>query len=362
MRASISDAARPALRFAAVLAFSLVAGCQSIGPASVQRDRLDYADAIAGSWREQTLLNIVKLRYFDAPVFLEVSSVIGSYTLQGEVRFDERLFPSARGSTYRNSGVTGTFTDHPTVSYTPVTGQKYIDKLLRPIPPQAIFAMIQAGHPADYILSLSVRGINGVFNYSSGPMRQQREDPAFSEVVDAIHRLQQAGALDIRTERRGKEEATLISFRDSADPKVEKDVRFVRDTLGIKPASKELVLGYGSSPRDNNEIALLTRSMWEILAELSSGVEVPERDIAEGRAVAVKEPSARPRDAPVVHVHSGEGRPPDAYIAARYRDRWFWIDDRDLASKRLFAFLMVFSSIAETGAVPQVPVITIPAN
>ena len=41
-------------------------------------------------------------------------------------------------------------------------------------------------------------------------------------------------------------------------------------------------------------------------------------------------------------------------FSAHYRDRWFWIDDRDLASKRLFAFLMVFSSIAETGAVPQV--------
>ena len=39
-----------------------------------------------------------------------------------------------------------------------------------------------------------------------------------------------------------------------------------------------------------------------------------------------------------------------------------WVDDRDLGSKRIFSFLMVFSSIAETGVVPQVPVLTIPAN
>ena len=46
----------------------------------------------------------------------------------------------------------------------------------------------------------------------------------------------------------------------------------------------------------------------------------------------------------------------------RYRNYWFWIDDRDLGSKRAFTFLRIFSSIAETGAVPQVPIITIPAN
>jgi len=337
-------------------------GCQTIGPGSVQRDRLDYADAIAGSWREQTLLNIVKLRYFDAPVFLEVSSVIGSYTLQGEVSLAARIFPNNRLDTYRNYGLTGTYTDHPTISYTPVAGQKYIEKLLRPIPPQAIFAMLQAGHPADYILLLSVRAINDIFNYSSGPARRRREDPAFFHVVDAFHRIQKASALGIRIEKRGKEEATLIFFRESVDPDVEKDIRFVKGTLGIKPESKELLLTYGSVRRGSDEIALLTRSMWEILAGLSSGVEVPEQDSAEGRAVAVPRPNERPRGLPIAHIHSSIERPADAYIAARYRDHWFWIDDRDLASKRLFAFLMVFSSIAETGAVPQVPIITIPAN
>jgi hypothetical protein len=65
---------------------------------------------------------------------------------------------------------------------------------------------------------------------------------------------------------------------------------------------------------------------------------------------------------PIAHIHASSEPPANAYIAARYRDHWFWIDDRDLASKRVFTFLMVFSSIAESGAVPQVPVITIPAN
>jgi len=344
----------------------LAAGCQTIGPGGLQRDRMDYADAIAASWRQQTLLNIVKLRYFDAPVFLEVSSIIGSYTLQSEVSFAAQHFPfvssSSTAQTNQRLGLTGTYTDHPTISYTPVTGEKYIEKLLRPIPPQAIFAMLQAGHPADYILSLSVRAINDSFNYSAGPARKRREDPAFLQIIDAFHRIQQAGALGVRVEKRGKEEVTFIFFPEKADPEVEKDIRNLKEMLGIKPEIKELLLTYGAVRRGSGEIAVLTRSMWEILAELSSGVDIPEQDSAEGRAVAMPQSGERAQALSSAHIRSSRERPADAYIAARYRDYWFWIDDRDLSSKRLFAFLMVFSSIAETGAVPQIPVITIPAN
>ena len=359
---SAAGLARMALRLASALAVALLAACQSIGPGSIQRDRMDYASAIAASWREQTLLNIVKLRYFDAPVFFEVSSVISSYTLQSEVSLSSRVFPRSPTDTFRELGGTGTYTDRPTISYAPVTGKEYVEKLLRPIPPQAIFAMIQAGHPADYILSLTVRAINDVHNYSASPARSRREDPQFRRVIEAIRRIQQADAIGVRTAKRGNEEVTLVFFQERVDPDTEKDIRFVKEELGIKPESKELRLVFGAARRSEDTLTLLTRSVWEILAELSAGVDVPQQDVAEGRATPTPEAGSRSRGLPVAHIHSGTERPRDAYVAARYRDRWFWVDDRDLGSKRIFTFLMVFSSIAETGAVPQVPIITIPAN
>jgi hypothetical protein len=63
-----------------------------------------------------------------------------------------------------------------------------------------------------------------------------------------------------------------------------------------------------------------------------------------------------------MRVKSADERPSDAFAAVQYRGRWFWIDDRDLESKRMIMFLTVFSSLAETGTAPQVPLITIPAR
>jgi hypothetical protein len=52
----------------------IVSGCVGIGPKTVTKDRFDYSGAIADSWKTQMLLNIVKVRYGDAPVFLDVTS------------------------------------------------------------------------------------------------------------------------------------------------------------------------------------------------------------------------------------------------------------------------------------------------
>ena len=57
-------------------------GCRTgMGPGSIPAARFDYTEAIAASWNEQLLLNLVRLRYRDTVQFLEVSSVITQYTL-----------------------------------------------------------------------------------------------------------------------------------------------------------------------------------------------------------------------------------------------------------------------------------------
>jgi hypothetical protein len=55
-------------------------------------------------------------------------------------------------------------------------------------------------------------------------------------------------------------------------------------------------------------------------------------------------------------------RSPDAFLSVPYRDHWFWIDDRDLATKRTFALLMLLFSLADTGEKKGLPLITIQAQ
>ena len=63
----------------------IVKGCGSKGPTTVNHDRFDYITAIGESWTQRILLSIVKLRYADVPVFMEVGQVISGYEIDGSL-------------------------------------------------------------------------------------------------------------------------------------------------------------------------------------------------------------------------------------------------------------------------------------
>ena len=65
---------------------------------------------------------------------------------------------------------------------------------------------------------------------------------------------------------------------------------------------------------------------------------------------------------PPLRVLVTETPPRDAYVAAQYDGRWFWIADNDIQSKNTFVVIMLLFSIADTGARGSAPVVTIPAN
>src|SRR5512144_1596 len=184
----------------------LLSACATVGAGSINRDRLDYAEALTRSWKEQMLLNIVKLRYADTPVFLEVSSVISSYQLQSQLSLlgtlSYNLTPNLPDSLGRGvtMGATGIYTDRPTITYTPLQGDKFTRQLLRPIVPAAVFQLVQAGYTVDLIFQLTVRAINGIYNRSTRGMMTRDADPEFYQVLDTLRRLQLSEAIGFRLE------------------------------------------------------------------------------------------------------------------------------------------------------------------
>src|SRR5260370_27878983 len=69
------------------------AGCRNIGPDVIVADRVPFNEAIAESWKQQTLLNIVKLRYGDTPFFVDVPQITSGYTLQAGVSANGIISP-----------------------------------------------------------------------------------------------------------------------------------------------------------------------------------------------------------------------------------------------------------------------------
>jgi len=114
-----------------------MAGCTSLGPGTVTRDRSDYTAAISDSWKHQMLFNMVKIRYGDAPVFLDVTSVISQYQIAGQINVGA-TFNNHPFSSSQTLGTMGQYVDRPTVTYTPILGDKFARGLMSPVPPSAI--------------------------------------------------------------------------------------------------------------------------------------------------------------------------------------------------------------------------------
>src|SRR5262245_6035063 len=302
-----------------VLLIALVglAGC-TIGPRTVSRDRFDYSAAVAESWKRQMLLNVVKLRYSDAPVFLDVGQIVSGYTVQstfsatGNIFNTSGIVPGVPNSSI-GLGAQGQFIDRPTVSYNPLMGERFARSLMTPIAPPARTSLIQAGDPVDLALRLTVHVVNGVRNRYGGDARATRADPEFYELIDRLRRIQLSGALGMRLRQIDREEALLMTLRQNVSPSIEADMLAVRRLLGLEPGARELRVVYGSVAANDKEIAILSRSVLEVLVDLSSFITVPEADVAEHRVSPTSEPEIGPDGPirPLIRIGSSPDRPAD---------------------------------------------------
>ena len=354
----------PYLIVTVILFASIVSGCGSIGPGTVGRDRFDYVSAISDSWKQQLLLNIIKMRYADNPVFMDVGQVISGYELEGTLTaggaIGNKSAPGAVGD-FLNLGAGGRYLDRPTVTYTPLTGADFVKTMLTPFPPGAIMFLVEAGWPVDFLLQISTQAINGIRNRMVG-VDARPADPEFVEIVRLMKRIQTEGGIGFKVHReKGGEEATMLLFHTRhLTQQALKDMAEVKRLLRLNPEAKDIQITYGADAQSDHEIALHTRSGYQVMVALASLISVPPQHIAEHRTVAT--PEETPGLPALVTVHSGTERPTDAFVLAKYRDHWYWVDDRDFLSKRTFTFLTILFTLSETGQKIQQPILTIRAN
>ncbi|MFO1304837.1 MAG: hypothetical protein U1F54_13975 [Burkholderiales bacterium] len=338
-----------------LLGLLALAGCAGVSPTHVTADRMDYGQVVAESWKRQTLMNVVRMRYADAPMFLEVNSIINSYTLGGNANAQATIPRSA--ADVLQLGATANWSNTPTVTYQPLIGDRFTRSLLQPIPPVAVFQLLQGGWPVNLVFETVVSSVSGLRNAASGVAA----DPGFSELRERLSRIQRGGDIGIRIEPRKNGDAVVAVIRSAkAGTELNEDNLRIRELLGLPSYASEFEITYGLIPRHPSEVAMLTRSMMEIMLQLGVGVDIPAADSA--KVFTSQWQPGTEKAKPLVHIRSGAEAPADAYAAVPYRGNWYWIEDTDIASKRTFTFLLILFSLAETGQSAAAPVVTVPSR
>jgi hypothetical protein len=344
----------------ALVAFQFV-GCTGIGPVTIDRDRFEYVTAISESWKRQTLLNLLKTRYLDAPVFMDVASVINQYALESEIE----LGFSWNGDPTRSIGGRGMYTDRPTITYSPLMGERFAKSLVKPLPLAPILLLIQSEYPAEEVLRICIQSVNGIDNARYRSVFGRSGDPQFDELLDLFGRVYEADGIAMRSRKTDTGANLIIIFRPPADAAAKEDLGHLKKMLDLDPQLNEFTVVNGKFALDNQEIAILSRSMLQVMTAFAACIEMPPSDVA---GMHMDEDWQRSGlntklSEPWIDVRNGESKPDAAFVAVHYRERWFWIDDRDVHSKSMFNFLMILFSFTERGkGEPETPVITVPTN
>ena len=153
---------------------------------------------------------------------------------------------------------------------------------------------------------------------------------------------------------------------DQADPAYAGRVRELQELTGL-PTSEQstdllvipVALAWQGS--DQGGLAITTRSVWELVDILAGAIDIPEQDMAAGVA---RRPAKQGLVGRGLRIHHSDSKPDHAYVAVAFRDGWFYIDERDLVTKRYFKVLGALwtSTIADSTARHPAPVLTVPVS
>ncbi|MEE2025849.1 hypothetical protein [Alkalimonas mucilaginosa] len=316
-----------------------ITSCSNLPANSIAVSHLEYNDHLRSSARSQLLTNVIGLQYHDAPYFLTATSVVSQLSRESSISAELAIRPPTDDAAGTLGGSL-TFTESPTISYTPLQGESYARLLLTPLPPALILALAESGWPVDLLLQLSVRSINGIQN-------DHEQGAQFFELTQLLRMMQLNHELTIHIQRDNSEYQATFLLNPKLNDAAQQRLFMLRNQLGLTgeiPASFHIHFKF--FPTEANELAIVTRSMLDVLTMLGQGVT--KKTIA----------SQSPR----LNIERSQQPPIHAYASARYRDHYYWIGIHDYQSQQLFMLTQLLYELTSTTEQNISPVLSISSS
>jgi hypothetical protein len=389
-----------------------VSGC--LGPKAIQHTRIRYNEVVRDTNDEQLLMNIVRLRYADSPVFIDLPNITSQFEVAGGGNYLGGYGDQYRGHTHLGFGDLS-MRDTPTLSYHPREGREIAKALLTPLSAD-LFNVINAGADIEQIMLLCVSDINDVSNARGATLLTPKIPEDNTEYVEGIRLLEWLKERDgIELGIENDEDAagasdpiakSAVQGRDLVNAAKDSYVYRARaeDQMTLLKREKELVIRIRSayvhspemqeaerifglipgqtkyrvkselteeadrpSPLGSDTIYLNMRSVLQVMMFLSKGVCIPEEHVRAGIAPVTPGPGGIPFDwTPITAgnfiVHAQKHKPHDAEVAVKYRGIWFYIATNDVKSRAALAFLEMLFTLQESNGKNVGPLLTLPVG
>ena len=395
---------------AGLLTCVILTGC-AIGPASLERDYPLYSQTMRDIQDEHLLLNLVRLRYLETPVFLQLTSITTTYEIDANANVSAT--DDAGVGTTRGAGIGGGYRETPTFTYSLPDSQEFFGRMVAKLSTAQLAPLAMTGVGGYLRLGLSrINGLENVSVYSGWTAEEPASYAEFNEALRIMQELERDGLIDFTYNLTARvasspfdelgeyssmpdgEQAGMEFWKNADDQwiaRVGKRVPFLRlagastndprglrlrELLNLDPqkysfpiVDVDFSLTEMARIRDGRpaaafdpeakfgEIVIVNRSMFEILGIASRSVEVPDEHVQAGTAVADEDVLGD-----MLTIKSSQEKPASAAVAVQHKGVWFYIAANDLSSKMTLLRLHSLFEVTAGRVSGAEPILTIPVN
>ena len=343
---------------------ALLSGCTIIGPSSISNGRLSYNEVINYTADQQLLNAIVRLRYGQTFSMLSVSSVTASVKFSTRINSQFKAWGSDESTdgslTPLSLGVS--YEENPTVSYSPLQGEKVVRRLASPISIDEGLWLLAAAKEQSIAERIIFKKLNHhVFPDNTPPSSEAQR---LLNVIEVLRRkgISHFGRVKNNKTNQFNYLIVLADYSKSDYPVI----REALDLLNIKEYKVDgglIELSFGNNfMQKNASINVRTRSVLDWLRMTGNLIDVPQTHLQSG--IVETSPWNGVEEDRVLTIHSSKNQPDNAVVSIQFRDWWFYIDATDSRSKNSFWLLklLVGLRLNPDSFQHQTPLLTVPVN